>query len=606
MIEVKKGIFQDSLDEERLVVKLSKKFFQKEPIMEAIHEYSGQFFTEMKPLENGFVGVSFSKKNNIPFDKELIYNFSNRVIDYQLRKDLERDYGSIRDAIVDYAYSPLKKKVIFKFKLLSNYGFFPFTFKRISEEEMLLVNIAGEHFFIFTNEFSDLISYKLDIKSEIFKTLKSKFFVFNNNLEINSGIELLANQIRSKQRYLLDFTSLHMVEITNYCNLSCDYCHASAVSAEEKNLKNHAKLRKNIIDKTIEKIFQTPSSSIKIELQGGEPLVNWETSKYLIENSYAKGLEFKDKKVEIILCTNLILIDEDKLQFLKKYNVHISTSLDGTKELHDKHRTTHNGKGTYDTFIENLKLTRKVLGHDSTGALLTVSKSNLPYLKEVIDEYIRLGFDGVFIRALNPYGMATKNLDTLGYPVEEFVDKYKKVLDYIIELNLKGIFFMDYYTVLLIKRILTPFSTGFMDLQSPAGAGISGVIYDFNGDVYPTDESRMLARTGNDMFKIGNVVDNSYEEIFQNKILIDITRKSILQTTPSCSNCVYNMYCGSDPVRNYVESGNIVGYKPDSDFCKKNMLLIEYLLGIIKENNSDVMNVFWSWITKRNLGDIRV
>lgn len=471
---------------------------------------------------------------------------------------------------------------------------------------MLLINIAGEHFFLSINEFSDLISYKLDMKSEIFKSLKSKFFVFNNNAEIGSAIELLANQIRSKQRYLLDFTSLHMVEITNYCNLSCDYCHASAVSVEEKALKNATELRKNIIDKTIEKIFQTPSHSIKIELQGGEPLVNWESSKYLIENSYNKGIQFKDKKVEIILCTNLTLIDEAKLQFLKKYNVLISTSLDGTREMHDKHRVTHNGKGSYDTFIENLKLTRKILGHESVGALLTVSKSNLPYLKEVIDEYIRLGFDGVFIRALNPYGMATKNLDILGYPVEEFIDKYKKVLTYIIELNLKGTFFIDYYSALLIKRILTPFSTGFMDLQSPAGAGISGVIYDFNGDVYPTDESRMLARTGNNIFKIGNVVNNSYEEIFQNKILLDITKKSILQTTPSCSSCAYNIYCGSDPIRNYVESGNIVGYKPDSDFCKKNMLLIEYLLEMIKENNADVMNVFWSWITKRNLGDVRV
>lgn len=112
MVEIKKGIFQDSLDEEKLIVKLSKKFFQKESIMEAIHEYSGQFFTEMKPLEDDFVGVSFFKKDDKPFDKGLIYNFSNRVIDYQIRRNLEKDYGSIRDVIIDYAYSPLKKNSI--------------------------------------------------------------------------------------------------------------------------------------------------------------------------------------------------------------------------------------------------------------------------------------------------------------------------------------------------------------------------------------------------------------------------------------------------------------------------------------------------------------
>ena len=44
----------------------------------------------------------------------------------------------------------------------------------------------------------------------------------------------------------------------------------------------------------------------------------------------------------------------------------------------------------------------------------------------------------------------------------------------IINLNLQGFYFQESYTTLLLARILTPFSTGFMDLQSPAGAGISG------------------------------------------------------------------------------------------------------------------------------------
>ncbi len=471
---------------------------------------------------------------------------------------------------------------------------------------MLIINYAGEHFFIALEDFSSLVSYNLDKESKIYKTLTSKFFIYDNVQTILPAVELIANQIRTKHRYLLDFTSLHMVEITNYCNLNCTYCHASAVSVEEKDLNTSNELRKNTIEKIVDIIFQSPSPHIKVELQGGEPLANWKSSKNLIETVHKKSLEVKEKDVEIILCTNLVLIDEEKLQFLKKYNVQISSSLDGTKELHDAHRITHNGKGSYENFVSNLELTRKIMGHDIVGALLTVSKTNLKRLPEVIDEYIKLKFDGVFIRALNPYGMATENINELGYSVDEFVDEYKKVLDYIIELNLKGHFFVDYYSALLVSRILTPFSTGFVDLQSPAGAGISGVMYDFNGDVYPTDESRMLARTGDNKFKIGNVHLNTYDEIFQNDILIDITKKSILESTPTCSTCAYNHYCGSDPIRNYVENGDLVGFKPNSDFCKKNMLLIEHLLNIIKENDSDKMSVLWSWITKRSLGEVRI
>ena len=47
---------------------------------------------------------------------------------------------------------------------------------------------------------------------------------------------------------------------------------------------------------------------------------------------------------------------------------------------------------------------------------------------------------------------------------------------------------------------MTPFSTGFVDLQSPSGAGIAGAIYYYNGDVYPTDEARMLAEMGDQSF----------------------------------------------------------------------------------------------------------
>lgn len=469
-----------------------------------------------------------------------------------------------------------------------------------------MVNYAGEHHFIDKENFSKLLERTLDKSSNEYKTLKSKFFIYSTHEELSSSVELLANQIRTKQQYLSEFTSLHMVEVTSLCNLKCHYCHASTISVDGTEVKLQNSFKKEVIDKIIETIFQSPSHSIKIELQGGEPLVNWEFSKYLIENSYKKGLEYPEKHVEIILCTNLVLIDEEKLNILKKYNVSVSTSLDGTKEMHDAHRVTYGGKGTYDTFIDKLELTRKILGHEKVSALLTVTKTNLYKISDIIDEYLRLGFRGIFIRALNPYGRATINETDLGYSIEEFFEQYKKALTYIIDLNLKGHFFVDYYSSLIIRRILTPFSTGFMDLQTPAGAGICGVMYDFDGNVYPTDEGRMLARMGDETFKLGNVMKDSYNDIFYNPKLVNITKSSITQATTGCYNCVYNIYCGSDPIRNYVESGDIVGYRPSSDFCKKNTLIFDYLMNIIKENNPDIMNVFWSWINRKSIGETRV
>ena len=112
MQEIRKGIFKADDSDSTLIVKLSKEFFEKEPIMEAIHEYSKDFTVTMEPTAEGYVAVSFTKKDNSSVNEEMIYNFSNRVIDYQIRKDLEKESGKIRDIIVEYAYSPVKKNSI--------------------------------------------------------------------------------------------------------------------------------------------------------------------------------------------------------------------------------------------------------------------------------------------------------------------------------------------------------------------------------------------------------------------------------------------------------------------------------------------------------------
>jgi len=283
----------------------------------------------------------------------------------------------------------------------------------------------------------------------------------------------------------------------------------------------------------------------------------------------------------------------------------ISTSLDGPKELHDSHRLSRNGESGYGLFKEKLELARNSVGRERCSALLTVTKSNINRLREVVNEYLDLGFNGIFLRALNPYGRAKSGWEKIGYSIEEFLEVYKDTMEYIIGLNLKGKTFVEFYAALLLQRILTPFSTGFMDLQSPSGAGISGAIYDYDGEVYPSDEARMLARTGDRKFSMGNVDKDRYEDIFNGSMMHKIVQNSCVETLPGCASCAFQMYCGADPIRNYVETEDMVGHRPTSDFCKKNMGIIEYLFEKLRKNDSDVMDVFSSWMTKRSLEEIR-
>lgn len=474
------------------------------------------------------------------------------------------------------------------------YTILPFNFKLFDEQLILLTNNAGEFHFLNLPDFDLLLSYSLPQETNLHQDLKSKQFIANTDIIL--ALELLATKYRSKKSYLRNFTTLHMMVITLRCNHNCEYCQVSSESADAFKYD----MTEDTAKKVVKTIFNTPSPYIKIEFQGGEPLLNWKTIVATVES--AKELnKTKKKDVDFVICTNLTLIDEEMCKFIKEHNILLSTSLDGDKEIHDKCRKSRLGGSSYDLFIEKLELTKKYLAQDKIASLLTISAVNIDRLKEVIDEYVRLGFEGVFFRALNPYGLASQKLDILNYPMEEFINAFEEGLDYIIELNLNNKRFIEHYTTLLMTRILTPFGTGFVDLQSPSGTGISGVIYDYNGDVYPADEARMLARMGDKHFLLGNVYKDSYLKIFQGSLIKEIVYKSIIECMPSCFSCLYQPYCGADPIRNYLETKDIIGHRPTSDFCKKHMGIFNILFKKILKNDSNEMDVIWSWITKRHL-----
>ena len=478
------------------------------------------------------------------------------------------------------------------------YQILPFQFSRFDSDDYLLVNESGEYIFLSNEDFNKLIQQDLTPESHYYYDLKSKHFI--NTEHLPETLEMVSAKYRTRKRFISDFTSLHMMVITLKCTNKCTYCQVSAEKDDTKGFDMSPEVARRVVDY----IFKTPSMSIKIEFQGGEPTLNWETLKEAV--LYAKKVNQKyQKHLEFVVCTNLVRVDMKQIMFLKKHKVHISTSIDGPNALHDKNRIKRNGDGTYNNVIKNLCYAFNILPHGDVNALMTTTIDNIDHLEDVITEYVKLGFNGIFIRSLNPYGLAAMNAAHLGYSIEYFVKNFEKALNYIIQLNLNGTRFVEFYTNLLLTRILTSFPTGFVDLQSPSGAGISGAIYDYNGDVFPADEARMLARMGDRRFFLGNVFQDSYEDIFGGNLLREIVSNSCVEVMPYCSSCVYRTYCGSDPVRNYLETGDLMGKRPDNDFCIKNKLIFDMLFKKLKRNNPDEMDVFWSWISGLSLKEVR-
>ena len=476
---------------------------------------------------------------------------------------------------------------------MSDYSILPFNFKRFSDK-VLITSIVGDYYFLSENQFRNFVDHSIQIDSKLFDDLKSKFFILSS--KNSTPIDILATRYRSSHQFLYDKTSLHMFVVTYRCNQKCLYCHAS--SSDDDN-KADNDMDEVTAKNAVEYAFQSPSQNIKIEFQGGEPLLNFKIIKLIVEYSKEVNVKF-NKNVEFVLCTNLTALKAKHLDYIKKENIGISTSLDGPKKLHNSCRRLRDGSGSFDHLLPNLNWVINELGRNTISALLTVSKYNLPYLKDVINEYISLGIPYIFIRELNPFGYAIENYD-LHYTIQSFLSQYIKAIEYIFDINKSGTYFPEIYLTILLSRILTPYSTGFMDLQSPSGAGLNGMIYDNNGDVYLSDEGRMHYRsTSNKTFCVGNVNSDSWRENFCSKKFGKIISKSWLDSTPGCAWCAYLPYCGADVVKNYIYTGHYSN-SIDSRSCKKHLALFNYIFNCLYNCDDLTEDVIWSWLTGRPL-----
>lgn len=477
------------------------------------------------------------------------------------------------------------------------YTILPFRYIQ-HDKHILIVNFVGDYSLISSEDFAALLSGTLIEGSETFNDLQGMQIISSG--DVSADIEILATRYRTKKAYLNDFTTLHMVVTTLRCNQQCKYCHATA--KREDDSAHRFDMTKDVAIKTAEMIMKSPSRVIKVEFQGGDSSLNMPIVKTIVDKVEDINKDCH-KDVEFVICTNLLHIDTEELDFLRAHKFNVSISLDGPKEIHDFNRVDCGDNGTYDTVVKNIKIARDYVGGAKVGALMTAAKQSIGKFPSIVDEYVRQGFDCVVFRALNPYGRCISNWEDIGYPIEEFIESFKEGLEHIIELNRKGIRIMEGYTRLLLSRMLTPYPTGYVDLQSPAGAGISGAIYDYNGKVYACDEGRMLAEMGDDKMCLGSVFDN-YLDVFNGEKLRDIISNSIVETIPMCTDCAYRIWCGADPARHYATQHDYIGNKATSDFCKRHRALFAYLIDLLNRDD-ETRNILYSWVGGRRIEGLK-
>jgi His-Xaa-Ser system radical SAM maturase HxsB len=481
--------------------------------------------------------------------------------------------------------------------LQSGYRLLPFRFVKLGQEKELLVNEAGEFVIAPDGTAQTLIRKQLARGSDLYSTFRAKQFIADDSS--SPLLDLLATKYRTKYNFIEGSTKLHILVVTLRCDHSCPYCQVSRQTTD----KSSYDMSFDTAEKSIGLMMNSPSPHLTLELQGGEPLLAFDLIRHIVPLAKRRA-ESLGKGLDIIVTTNLANATDDMLFYLRDENVKISTSLDGPAFIHNANRPRP-GNNSYELTIQNIERARKILGVGRVSALMTTTSLSLQHPVEIIDEYVRQGFHSIFLRPISPYGFAVRTRHKTGYQLDAFLKFYRSGLNHILQLNRNGYDLAEVYAKILLTKILTPYGTGYVDLQSPAGAGLNVLVYNYDGDVYATDESRMLAEMGDHTFRLGNVRTHSRKDIFSGDAFLNLTSASCNQALNGCSDCALQTYCGSDPIFNYATQGDVFGNRPTSDFCGRNMSVIKHLFEMISLQDPEIMRIFFAWIQNAGLEDIR-
>lgn len=408
-----------------------------------------------------------------------------------------------------------------------------------------------------------------------------------NNISLNiSNIDRCVEVAREKKSFLTQGTGLHIVVLTKRCNHSCSYCQASAKRDDSEEYDMDISIAKKVVDR----IFESPNTNIMIEFQGGEPLLNFETLKFIVEYANNKNLTAK-KNLSMSVVTNFTLMDDEKLNFLLDNYISLCTSLDGPADIHNACREDHATVSSWIFKVQNIlkDLLKKGPVACKLNALFTATKYSINNHKKIIDEYVKHGFHRIFIRQMSElgYGEYKKSLQPTA---EEFIDFWKKSLDYIIELNKKGTNISEWKTLIILKKLFDVHDPNFTELRSPCGAVTGQLAYNYDGNVYTCDEGRMIE---DDVFNLGTV-DQSYTSLTTNSCACNVIASSINDTL-YCDKCVYKPFCGVCPVLNYAINGSIINNIPSSNWCKIHKAQFDYIFRKLIEDE-EAKKIFMQWL----------
>lgn len=378
-------------------------------------------------------------------------------------------------------------------------------------------------------------------KSEVIKLLQDKY----HEEAIKEGLAEVDYLVSEKMLFTEDpykatieednepsYIKAMCLNIAHDCNLKCKYCFAAEGDYKGERKLMDAETGKKAIDFVIKNSGKR--YNIEVDLFGGEPLMNFDTIKEIID--YAKEVEkINNKNIRFTITTNATLLNDENIDYIDKNMGNVVLSIDGREKVNDNIRTRLDGSGTYKSILPKIK---QMVDARQKGKQYyvrgTFTHENLDFYNDVM-ALANEGFEEISIEPVvleDGHPLALKEAD-----LPLIFEQYDKLTEEIIKRKKEGHCFKFYHFAIdinggpcIYKRI------------SGCGAGHEYVAITPEGDIYPCHQF-----VGSPEFKMGNVddgiIDSKMSKIFKN---------GHIYNKPKCMDCWARFYCsGGCQANNY-------------------------------------------------------
>lgn len=428
------------------------------------------------------------------------------------------------------------------------------------------IRLEEDVYAIFNTLLMDVVFVDKEEYEEILKLhFKSDFLISSGVYVQNESADKAALDImQTAYKQLNKKVEILYLIVSTGCNLACKYCFE-----ENSEFNNHKETNMsiNVALKAVERYLvyleNTDIDKPQIIFYGGEPFVNWDTIKSVVQ--YVKS---RNSKIKFNIVTNATLIDYEQATFIAENDIELGISLDGPKDINDFNRIYRNNENSvYDKVLENIGILKSA--NVKYGLSITISQTLIDNKKEVLQWLKSLNTQSIFY---NLYHYGEKN--------DEWEKFYNDMSEYLIEsyeycskIGIADGRFNRKVESLLDKKF---------KFSDCAAIGANQLTIKPNGDVIICH-----GYVKTDKYIIGNILKKDINELLEHKSVLDWQNDAPINKE-ECLDCDALFVCGGGCS---MQSESLFGSINDVDkaFCihsKKSLFWLLKKLYIVSKNNN--------------------